>query len=276
MIASDAVPLFVIGPPRSGTTFFTVAINRHPQIFVTNETRIMSFLFDSVRRSRAPSPLLPSHPARASFVKLISEHAAKIVHDFYDDHVDKANLGVPIAQEQKLYRKVQVWGDKNPGYCDGAAEKGCLRFILDTFPRARFIELMRDPRSAISSYLQLRNIYNRDLEGCIEMWLAHASETEHFFQTIPENHHLTVKHEDFSTEKGLDILPAVESFVSVNHEPKPIEFLKRELLNRTPYRSPVTPIEKLGSSVFQDVLSPEQVRLIELRTQKYIEMHGYQ
>ena len=36
-------PFFIIGAPRSGTTFLQTVLDRHPDIFITNETRVMTF-----------------------------------------------------------------------------------------------------------------------------------------------------------------------------------------------------------------------------------------
>ena len=41
-------PLFVIGSPRSGTTFFVQMLNCHPAIYITNETRIFVLLKDMI------------------------------------------------------------------------------------------------------------------------------------------------------------------------------------------------------------------------------------
>ena len=275
MLLNDATPLFVFGPPRSGTTFFTVAINRHSEVFVTNETRIMSFLHDLSRRMRQPGPLLPAHPLRASIVKAIATHSEALVREVYRDCVDKTNLGAPTPEEQKQYGRIRVWGDKNPGYCDGNAEEGCLTFISTMFPRSRFIQIIRDPRSSIGSYLQLKHVYNRDLDGCISMWLAHAAGAAEFINVIPKERAMTIKHEDLSSARGAQIMLEVQAFLHLQYEARPAEFLKRELVKRTPYRSPVTPTEKLGTVAYGDFLSAKDIELVEARTSPYMSLYNY-
>ena len=42
-------PVFIFGPPRSGSTYLVEAMNTHEMIFVTNEFRVMSFVNDLFR-----------------------------------------------------------------------------------------------------------------------------------------------------------------------------------------------------------------------------------
>ncbi|MBV8801255.1 MAG: sulfotransferase [Alphaproteobacteria bacterium] len=271
----SAIPLFVTGAPRSGTTFFTVTLNRHPQVFVTNETRILSFLHNIHRTTKTPGPLLPPHPARLAFLEILRSHFRQMVIEFYRDVLDKTNLGTPFLSEHQFNRKIAVWGDKNPGYSDGTKEPGCLDFILDLFPHAKFVHVVRDPRSSIASYLKLSSVYKRDLNGCIEMWLSHAKEAERFFATLPQTQQLTVKHEEFRAEGGPEIFCKVEEFLALRHAKAPALFLQKEMKTRTPYRSPTTPVERLGTDTYSETLSPAQIAEIVTRTEPYLKRWNY-
>ena len=46
-----APPFWVIGAPRSGTTFLARVLDHHPDIFLTNETRLMLLFSRLLNRS---------------------------------------------------------------------------------------------------------------------------------------------------------------------------------------------------------------------------------
>jgi hypothetical protein len=276
MMVENSVPLFVFGPPRSGTTFFTVVLNFHPEIFVTNESRIMSFLYDLSRRVQSPGPLLPSHPARAGVVSSFSEVYRNVAVRFFRNHVNKGNLGIPpLAPDQMKLTTMRVWGDKNPGYADSDKEPGCLDFIHSTFPKARFIQVMRDPRSSVASLFELKNVYKRDLDSCIDLWLSHAVDAQRFMERMPKGTAMTVKHEELSGEGGPALFAKVERFLGLRHALAPKEFLKRELTRRTPIRGPVTPTAQLGTPIYSELLKEDQIKHIEERTLEYASKYGY-
>jgi hypothetical protein len=60
-------PLFVVGSPRSGTTFLVRMLNQHPAIHITNETRIFVLLKDMIDiRGRHPWLLETPYQAQPS------------------------------------------------------------------------------------------------------------------------------------------------------------------------------------------------------------------
>ena len=77
-------PLFVIGAPRSGTTFLCHILNQHPAIQLTNESRIFVLLKDLVE-VRSKRPDLIGRDFRELFVDFLCSHAGSIVERFYRD-----------------------------------------------------------------------------------------------------------------------------------------------------------------------------------------------
>ena len=128
---SGIQPLFVIGAPRSGTTFLCHILNQHPAIQLTNESRIFVLLKDLVE-VRGKRPDLIGRDFRELFVDFLCSHAGSIVERFY-----RESLGIDTP----------IWGDKHPPYGDPSVLSGrtgsqprspqsgsCLRLIRTLLP----------------------------------------------------------------------------------------------------------------------------------------------
>ena len=48
----DIRPLFILGVPRSGTTFLHQIINSHPNVFISDELREVAWLVKEARKIR--------------------------------------------------------------------------------------------------------------------------------------------------------------------------------------------------------------------------------
>lgn len=269
------IPLFIIGAPRSGTTFFTTAINAHPQVFITNELRQWSLVADIYRRTQKPTELLPEHPLRAPFRRALLRSLRQTADEVYRDHVTKANLGCPTRPDQKYARIIKVGGDKNPGYADGVGQPRTLEIIKELKPAARFIHVHRDPRSAIASYLALKKVYNRDLARSITWWRNHVETVLGFFAAQKPEDVRTVCYEDFADEQGSSILREIYGWLEIDDVGAPYEWLEAQRKSRTPLRSPTTPVAKLGKTVYQDRLSPEDIAEIEAKCGDLMDVFGY-
>jgi hypothetical protein len=137
---AGAQPLFVLGPPRSGTTLVARLLDAHPQVLVTNETRIFTFLHQAFAQ-------IPTgdrgglHCARvhgAEIVDTLRAHGRALVRESYERIA---------AVEQR--RGLRYWGDKNPHFA------ACLDLVEDWFPEARFVVVRRDPRDIVCSILEM-------------------------------------------------------------------------------------------------------------------------
>jgi len=267
-------PLFVIGAPRSGTTFFTTALNSHPQVFVTNELRAWNYIALSSAKLAVPSEVLPDHPLRGEYAEALLSGMVASMHAFYAEKVNKANLGCPTPGNQHYYKRIEVFGDKNPGYAD-RNNIGCLPSMRRLMPDARYTHVHRDPRSCVASYLRI-NVYPDDLNLAIDFWKRHVEPAIEFCESLGADDYRTVKYEDFVTDKGDAIFRELEAFLHIDDAPAPLEFLAAERRQRTPYRSPSTPTENLGETTFEKTLSPEAIRIIEESCAPHMAALGYE
>jgi hypothetical protein len=140
MWAADSCPLFVLGPPRSGTTLVAKLLNAHPQVLVTNETRIVTF-FEHAFRDLPTGDRGGLHCAREhgdEVVAALREHGRSITKLAYEK--------IAVAQNKQ---GVRYWGDKNPHL------SSMLPVVDEWFPSAMFVAVRRDPRDIVCSILEL-------------------------------------------------------------------------------------------------------------------------
>lgn len=112
-------PIFIVGAPRSGTTFVGVALEKHPDIAVWPETNNV----------------------------WMWGHAYKL-----DDTLSEKDLTPKIKKhiEEKFFRYLKKSGRKR--ICD-KTPRNCLRlrYVLAVFPDAKIIHVVRDGRAVINS-----------------------------------------------------------------------------------------------------------------------------
>lgn len=255
------IPLFIIGAPRSGSTFFTTSVNRHPQAFITNELRAWSVVVQTANRVAAPSEMLPDHPLREAYAQSVVTAMVNNLRVFYRDQVNKTNLGCSTLPEHHYNRRIGVFGDKNPGYAD-PNNKGCLDLIARSMPGAKFIHVYRDPRSCAASYLDVK-VYADDIDTVARMWRRHVVTALEFGETLNRNRFFSVRYEDWVSEAADALADALIQFLKLDASDTIKTFLENERASRTPYRAPTTPTEALGRTTFADRLTSEQIATVE-------------
>ncbi len=133
-------PLFVLGTPRSGTTFLQQVIDAHPEVFVTDELRAVSWLVQEAGQApgglHRPRQPLPHRPTGRAFAEYLLDNAARILVPFYLRQARRA--GKPA---------IRYWGDKYPHYDE------ILHLLPRLFPEARYVLIHRDLRDTISSVM---------------------------------------------------------------------------------------------------------------------------
>lgn len=131
-----AKPFFLVGAPRSGTTWLQAMLGSHPEIYTGQETN-----FFATFASAEQSFLAPEGPF-GSLLGLSTYLSREHLYEFFAElfWITVSSLAAPP-------RAIQYFLEKTPAHCFSA------RFILAVFPEARFIHLVRDSRSVVASML---------------------------------------------------------------------------------------------------------------------------
>jgi len=154
--------IFLVGAPRSGTTWLQLLLSASPAIATAQETHLFNVYLRSLfvcwkshRDGQAPIGL-PHVFGETEYLALIRELAAKVMM-----HILAAKPGATIVLE------------KTPGHAL------CWRDILAVFPDACFIHIIRDPRSVVASMRAASRGWGSDwaprrLPDACAQWDAHV------------------------------------------------------------------------------------------------------
>lgn len=259
----ESFPLFIVGSPRSGTTFFRSVLNAHPSIALTSEARIFALLkqFFEVDCERPD---------------LLGDAAREPLRAF-----GRRTLGAWIERfyREELQLRAPIWGDKHPAYADptvlsgrtGSIERlprsgSCLSLIRELLPNARFIHIHRDPRHVANSLMHKRWIGS--LEDGLRVWGQYVGEIDAFFAQTPPALTATVAYREV-IEQPETTATKLGAFLGLD-DPSPIsDFLISQRSAPTPFSDPVTDIGDLyvipdmpiSDEWLLDLAGPEALRL---------------
>lgn len=147
--------VFLVGAPRSGTTWLQAMLSSHPAIYTGPET----FFFATF--NEAEKEFLRPKERRIGLAEYLN-HA-----EFYELIAELFWLAISALPEAPAGTKYFL--EKTTNHC------AYSEFILKTFPRARFIHVIRDPRAVVASILRAsqgwgKNWAPTNLREATRMW----------------------------------------------------------------------------------------------------------
>jgi hypothetical protein len=247
-------PFFVIGAPRSGTSYLVEVLARHPHVLLTNETRVMTYLHRVLtRHSRDRMALMTE---RRLFLETLRRHMPAIVRDFY------RQLG---ADDQTR------WGDKFPHYADTKTDPGLLGFIAEMFPRSQFVHLTRDGRDVVAS---LRDKGWVDVEEACDVWNRHVTEAQRIGRTVGPARYHELRYSDL-VDDAVRTVTELLAFLRLEPAAEVDGFLAEQQKQRTPFSGATTPADRIGASRWADRLSTPEADLVTERLRSVLEASGY-
>ena len=173
-----AVPLFVLGCPRSGTTLLAKILNEHPAVLMTNETAVFLFLADAIEKSRVgyAAGLLYGKEHNYLWAEHLAGHSRSLIESFY------TRIAVRLEK-----RGLRYWGEKHPHHTE------CFDFIEKLYPAARYIYIVRDPRD---SALSIKHMLQIPFAEALAAWKVFSDAYEHFITTRETGHLYQLRYED--------------------------------------------------------------------------------
>lgn len=138
-------PIFLIGAPRSGSTFLTAVLNSHPAVHVTNEARIFVLLQHVLGHLVHDRRMVEARYA-ADFSAVLLGHMRSVADGLYLSQA---------VREGKDARGLRWLGEKYPHYADpyenGGVNAGCMQLIDRVYPDAHYIHIHRHPFQSVAS-----------------------------------------------------------------------------------------------------------------------------
>ena len=160
-------PLFVVGMPRSGSTIFTRLLNESSDLFIVNDFYYLQYV-DSLRGFENNSETVnqqlaayvlklikarierPDSPAISCGLMLCAEDEAKI-EKFVAELDCTGEQNWASILEQIMQFSASLLGKKTWGY-NTPQDYLNIDLLLEAYPNAKIVFVMRDPRSMLRSY----------------------------------------------------------------------------------------------------------------------------
>lgn len=208
--------LFIISPPRSGSTLLQRLLGSHSQIFTHPEPHIITPLaylgyYDTV--DKAPF----DHINSAEAIRLFVEGLPRKEDDYLDAlraYTDTLYSGMLSTSDRKVFL------DKTPAYAL------VLPFLSKLYPRAKYVVLTRHPLAIFSSYANsfFEGDWHRahEFNPIVERYVPAMARFMRD-RSVPYCH---VSYEELvrQPEKELERMFA---YASLPHEPEAVEYGKR-------------------------------------------------
>ncbi|WP_193162919.1 sulfotransferase family protein [Microbulbifer hainanensis] len=238
-------PLFIVGPLRSGTTLLRLILDHHPQVNIFGE-----FEFSV---SQAIGEKWPSIPDYKNFFK--NDRAALQFGLELNDQ-----LGYEDIQKDFL-RQLH---SRKPREIIGASIHSRIDLLPKLWPRARYINLYRDPRDVARSCIGMGwvgNVYYGS-----DYWIKTEERREYLFKCVKPENMIGIHYEDL-VRSPRENIAKICGFIGI------------------PYREEMLDIERGSSYKAPDPRFAEQWRLklsdrdinyVENRCAERMQRQGYQ
>lgn len=273
-------PFFIVGAGRSGTTLLRRILMAHPQLHIPPESHgALSQVVKKHYRYRGldwqdlVSVVLGEFLALERFflwkidltplfleLKKTPEgerSLARIVDAVYRHHLGQYKPGAVR------------WGDKTPMYILR------LKWLDRLFPEAQYINLIRDGRDVVASYLQAGLF--PDLAQAARRWVWAVREAERYRRKWPPNKFISLRYEQLVKNPEAEV-QRVCRFLNVDYLPEMLELVEPDVLgdaNVAHHQRIQQPIDARSIGRWKDTLTDAQIRQAHRIMGEWLKKLGY-
>ena len=246
--------VFILAPPRSGTTLLRVMLAGHPRLFAANELQLLGF-HDLDERRRAYSDKFA----------LWGEGLIRVWMEIFRCTVDEAKVELDrLAQlgesTAAIYQRLQsaigdqLLVDKSPAY---ALDPVVLAKAEAEFDGAIYLHLVRHPYAMVRSFekmhldqvMYLRDHPYRDRQLGELIWTESHRNIRDFLQSVPAERQFQIHYEDLVRDPEIQ-MRALCNHLAWDYHPQLIQ----------PYKGIET---KLTDGIYRDSKPMGDVSLLE-------------
>ncbi|MCB1875326.1 MAG: sulfotransferase [Chromatiales bacterium] len=281
-MANDS-PIFLVGAARSGTTLLQYMLRSHPNL--SGPTGESHFLVPMYRDQAAYGDLKnPANVRRAlqTMHRISTEfmetdlHGLKFDLDALAKQLAQAGDGSMVGLFEALYRAnangegKRRWIDKTPYYILH------LPTILEMFPQAQIVHIVRDGRDCAYSMLQRSTdlgIYN--YHHAAKTWQQYVEAGDRMREHLAPTQFYELRYEDVLAN-GRETMEALCEFLGEPFDDSVVNFKKSQDAvgaERTPLLK--QPLQAGNAEKWRKQLSPWQIRVVEAAAGDTLQRHGY-
>ncbi|RRJ84537.1 sulfotransferase family protein [Aestuariirhabdus litorea] len=280
---NDSRPVFIVGAPRSGTTLLQYMLRSHPNLSLpTGESHFFIPLFthaerwgDLAQAGQVKALLAEMYRRSAEFLDTDLHGLRFDIDSLSDEIVTQGLVTVPdiidfIYTKNAKGEGKQRWGDKTPYYVFH------MPTILQMFPGAQFVHLIRDGRDCALSLIDRKDdfgVYNLHFAG--RYWKEYVDRGRESGAQLPDGSYLEVKYEELISQPKLSVAKIL-AFLGEQYHTDVIEFRKSSLApeeSKTPLLS--RSIDAANKEKWRLKMSPWGIRLFESAAGRTLTASGY-
>lgn len=268
LFASNQHPIFVVGAPRSGTTLLQYMLRSHPRIsFPTSESH---FFIPLYRNQASFGDLKQVENVRRVLGEMYRINADFLETNLHGMHFDIDSLAGELHAEGRhtvqgiitgLFEKnargegKARWGDKTPYYVLHMPK------LLDWFPNAKIIHLIRDGRDCALSMFERKHdfrVYNTYYAA--KYWQHFVDTGREVGSRLGANTYMEIRYEDMLADPVAAARRICE-FLGEEYSDRVVNYNKSREAGKTPLLQ--KPIQKENAQKWRSRMSPWQVRVFE-------------
>lgn len=187
-------PIVIAGCARSGTTMLQMMLDRHPRIAVPSETRFLIGLhrrrvqFGDLRRREALSEARDFVLRPESLVGYLPLEGSKVARAISRSPRTIGSVAGSVFEEYAKSTGKQRWGEKRPNHIRNVPR------ILEMFPDAQVVHIVRDGRDCVSSLLNVP-WWEHGLMGAAFKWREAITIGAELRASLDEDQYVEVSYE---------------------------------------------------------------------------------
>jgi hypothetical protein len=259
-------PFFIIGCGRSGTTLLRTILNRHADIAIPLESL---FIIDYLKAAA-------SHDISFLISMLVREPEISEwgIRPQVEDFKGCQSISEVINQLHQIYLQAKGkkhWGQKTPRFVRETA------LLLEHFPYALFIHVVRDPRAVVSSLIH-SDVHHSNAYHASKRWRMDVSkglelEDKHPQRVMRVHYESLVRDSENTIRKILEFLGFVyDPIILQQDESSVAEYSKF-------YQNIHANLDRNATDQYidkwKDKLSSADIEVVEALTYRYMQRLGY-
>jgi hypothetical protein len=167
----ESRPIYIAGLERSGTSLIYALLGSHPAIAMTRRTNLWTHFYDQYGDLGKPENFERCLTMMLRYKRIVrlNPNPARIHREFYQGERSYARLFALLGEHYAEQQGKPRWGDKSLNterYAD---------VIFASFPEARMIHMIRDPRDRYASALTRWGRSRGGVGAGTAMWLWSAA-----------------------------------------------------------------------------------------------------
>ena len=267
-MTKSTAPIFVVGAPRSGTTLLQYMLRSHPDISLpTGESH---FFIPLLRNEKEYGDLRQLSNIRRVLERMYQQSADFLDTDLHgidfdierfsdilyqQQHTSMAQLIAELMKLNAMGEKARRWGDKTPYYVLH------MERLLEQFPGAQFIHLIRDGRDCALSMFQRKHdfrVYNTFFAA--KYWEIYVARGRQTGRQIGHENYKEIRYEDLLADPKL-VMEDVCDYLGESYSDSLINFKKSDGSGKTPLLQ--KPIQQDNSEKWRHQMTPKQILTFE-------------